>query len=160
MDWVDYPSNYVVIIRISLAALAMKRTIKDWFTVLILLVDDVAALLLLLLVLWIFDIQIPLPITIVIALLFGGFVFIIHKAVIPVLHKKQITGSEGMIGLTGEVVEPLIPVGMVRVRGENWKAKSVGENIAVSEEVEILSLNGLTLMVKPKNQSLRKFGDE
>jgi len=48
---------------------------------------------------------------------------------------------------------------MVRVRGENWKAKSVGENIAVSEEVEILSLNGLTLMVKPKNQPLRKFGD-
>ncbi len=104
----------------------MKRTIKDWFTVLILLVDDVAALLLLLLVLWIFDIQIPLPIMIVIALLFGGFVFIIHKAIIPVLHKKQITGSEGMIGLTGKVVEPLIPVGMVRVRGENWKAKSVG----------------------------------
>ena len=137
----------------------MKSTIKDWLIILVLLLDDAAALVLVLLVLRFLGIQIPLPITIVIALLFGGFVFIIHKAVIPVLHKKQITGSEGMIGLTGEVVKPLIPVGMVRVRGENWKAKSVGENIAVSEEVEILSLNGLTLMDKPKNQSLRKFGD-
>ena len=57
-----------------------------------------------------------------------------------------------MIGLTGEVTEPLTPVGVVRVGGEYWKAKSVGENIAVGEEVEILALNGLTLIVKPKEQ--------
>ena len=151
MDWVDFLSNYWVIIPTPLAALAMKRTIKDWFTVLILLVDDVAALLLLLLVLWIFDIQISLPIIVVAALLFGGLVFVIHKAIIPTFHKKQVTGAEGLIGLEGEVIQPLTPVGLIRTKGEYWKAKSLGENIAVGEEVEILSLNGLTLMVKPKN---------
>ena len=130
----------------------MKRSIKDWLIILVLLLDEVAALLLLLLVLWIFDIQIPLPIIIVIALLLGGFAFIIQKAVIPVLHKKRITGSEGMIGLTGEVIEPLTPVGMIRVGDEYWKAKTVNENIAVGKEVEILGLDGLRLIVRLKEQ--------
>ena len=130
----------------------MKRSIKDWLIILVLLLDEVAALLLLLLVLWIFDIQIPLPIIIVIALLLGGLAFIIQKAVIPALHKKRITGSEGMVGLTGEVVKPLTPVGMVRVGDEYWKARSIGEKIEAGEEVEILSLNGLTLTVKLKDK--------
>lgn len=130
----------------------MKRTIKDWLIILVLLLDDAAALVLLLLVLWFFGIEIPLPITIVIALLLGTLVFIIHKAVIPALHKKKITGSEGMIGLKGEVIEPLKPVGVIRVGDEYWKAKSVDEDIAAGEEVEILGLNGLTLMVKPKEE--------
>ena len=130
----------------------MKRTIKDWLIILVLLLDEVAALLLLLLVLWIFDIQIPLPIIIVIALLLGGLAFIIQRAVIPALHKKRITGSEGMIGLTGEVIKPLTPVGMVRVGDEYWKARSVGEKIEAGEEVEVLGLNGLTLMVRLKDK--------
>ena len=130
----------------------MKRSIKDWLIILVLLLDEVAALLLLLLVLWVFDIQIPLPIMIVIALLLGGFAFIIQKAVIPALHKKRITGSEGMIGLTGEVIKPLTPVGMVRVGDEYWKARSDGEKIEAGEEVEILSLKGLTLMVRLKDK--------
>ena len=130
----------------------MKRSIKHWLIILVLLLDEVAALLLLLLVLWIFDIQIPLPIMIVIALLLGGFAFIIQKAVIPALHKKRITGSEGMIGLTGEVIKPLTPVGMVRVGDEYWKARSDGEKIEAGEEVEVLGLKGLTLTVRLKDK--------
>jgi membrane-bound ClpP family serine protease len=34
------------------------------------------------------------------------------------------------------------------IEGEYWKAKSVDENIAVGEEVEILRLNRLTVEVK------------
>ena len=129
----------------------MKRIIKDWLTILVLLLDDVAALVLVLLVLRVLEIKIPLPVTIVIALLFGGFVFIIHRAIIPSLRKKKITGSEGMVGLEGEVIESLTPVGLVRIRGEYWKAKSVGEHIAAGEEVEVLGLDGLTLRVKVKD---------
>ncbi len=120
--------------------------------VLVLLLDEVAALVLVLLVLWFFKIRISLPVAIVIALLLGTFVFITHKVIIPSFHKKKVTGSEGMIGLEGEVIEPLTPVGVIQVGGEYWKAKSVGENIAAGEEVEILGLGGLTLMVEPKDQ--------
>ena len=125
----------------------MKRSIKDWLIVLVLLLDEAVAVVLVLLVLRFLGIQIPLPIIIVIALLLGGFVFITHKVIIPSFHRKKITGSEGMMGLTGEVIEPLAPVGVVMVSGEYWKAKSVDKDIAAGEEVEILGLNGLTLRV-------------
>ena len=130
----------------------MKRTIKDWLIVLVLLLDEVAALVLVLLVLSSFNIRIPLWVTIVIALLLGGFAFMVHKVIIPSFHKKQVTGSEGMIGLEGTVIEPLTPFGLIRIEGEYWKAKSVDENIAVGGEVEILRLNRLTLEVKCKEQ--------
>ena len=130
----------------------MKRTIKDWLILLVLLLDDAAALVLVLLVLWFFRIKVPLPIAIVTALLIGSLVFIIHKVVIPSFHKKQITGSEGMIGLAGEVVEPLASVGVIKVKGEYWKAKSVDEDMAVGENVEISGINGLTLEVRRKDQ--------
>ena len=131
----------------------MKRTIKDWLIVGVLLLDEAVALGLVLLVLWFFGISISLPVMIVIVLLLGTVVFITHKVIIPSFHMKKVTGAEGMIGLEGEVIEPITPVGVIRVGSEYWKAKSVGENIMVGGEVEILGLNGLTLMVKLKNRS-------
>lgn len=131
----------------------MKRSIKDWLIVLVLLLDEAVAVVLVLLVLRFLEIQIPLPIIIVIALLLGAFAFITHKVIIPSFHKKKITGSEGMMGLTGEVIKALTPVGVVRVGDEYWKAKSVDRDIAAGEEVEILGLNGLTLTVRLKDDS-------
>lgn len=129
-----------------------KRTIKDWLIVLLLLLDEVAALALVLLVLWFFKIRIPFAVAIIIALLLGTFAFITHKVIIPSFHKEQVTGSEGMMGQEGKVVEPLTPFGVVRVEGELWKAKSVDDDddIAAGEDVEILGLKKLTLEVKRK----------
>ena len=132
----------------------MKKTIKDWLMVLVLLLDEAVALGLVLLVLWFFRISISLPFVIVIALVLGTFAFITHKVIIPSFHKKKVTGSEGMIGIEGEVIEPLTPVGVVRAGGEYWKAKSVAEDIAAGEEVEILGINRLMLTVKRKGQQL------
>ena len=131
----------------------MKRTIKDWLIVLILLLDEAAAVVLVLLVLWFFKIRIPLSVAIVIALLLGICIFITHKVIIPSFHRKRVTGSEGMIGLEGEVIEPLTPIGVVRVEGEYWKAKSVDDDIPAGENVEILGLNKLVLEVKCKEHS-------
>ncbi len=130
----------------------MNRTIKNWLLILVLLLDEAAALGLVFLVLWFLGIKISLPIVIVIALLLGTFAFITHKVIIPSFHKKKVTGSEGMIGLEGEVIEPLMPVGVIRTGGEYWKARAVGENIAAGEEVEILGLDRLMLIVKLKDQ--------
>ncbi|MFC2035934.1 NfeD family protein [Chloroflexota bacterium] len=130
----------------------MKRTLKDWLLVLVLLLDDAAALVLVLLVLWILKINIPLSVTIVIALLLGTLIFIVHRSVIPTFHRKKVTGSEGMISLKAKVVEPLTPVGVIKVNGEYWKAKSLDGNTTTGEDVEILGMNGLTLEVKRKSQ--------
>jgi len=132
------------------AGKSVKRSIKDWLIVLVLLLDEVAALVLVLLVLWFFKIEIPLPVMITIGLLLGTFAFVTHKVIIPSFHKKKVTGSEAMIGQEGQVTEPLTPVGVIRVGGEYWRAKSVGEDIAVGEDVEIVRLNRLTLEVKLK----------
>jgi membrane-bound ClpP family serine protease len=130
----------------------MKRTIKDWLMILVLLLDEAVALALVLFLLWFFRISVSPPIAIVMALLLGTIAFISHKVIIPSFHKKQVTGSEGMIGLEAEVVEALTPAGVVRVTGEYWKAKSVGDDIVAGTDVEILGLNGLVLEVKRKGQ--------
>ena len=129
----------------------MKRSFKDWLIIIVLLSDEAAAVVLVVLALWFFDIEIPLALTIVIAVLFGVLIFVVHRAVIPALHKRKVTGAEGMVGLSGTVIELLAPVCMVKVGGEYWKAKSVAENIEIGQEVEILGSAGLTLKVRVKD---------
>ncbi len=129
-----------------------RATIKDWLVVLVAVLDDAAVVALVLLVLSFLKVEIPLVAKIVIGLLLGSLVFIIHKAIIPSLHKKKVTGSEGMIGLECTVTEPLLPKGVVKVGSEYWQAKSTGENIAAGEDVEVLGLDGLTLVVRRKGQ--------
>jgi len=130
----------------------MKRSIKDWIIVLASLLDDVAIALLVLVVLWFLKIPISWRVIIFLALFFVATVFIMHRLVIPALHKKIGTGSEGMIGLKGVVIELLAPEGVVRVGGEYWKAIASDKNIAVGEQVEVVGLDGLTLHVKPKTR--------
>jgi membrane-bound ClpP family serine protease len=128
----------------------VRRTAKDWLKVLVLLLDEVAALFIVILVLRFFEIKLPLIVIVIIALIAGTLIFIVHRAVIPTFHKKQVTGREGMIGLQGRVVKSLTPIGVVTVAGEYWKAKSADENIEVDEDVEITGIDGLTLRVQHK----------
>ncbi|MBU2534883.1 MAG: NfeD family protein [Chloroflexota bacterium] len=129
-----------------------KRTIKDWLKVTVLLLDEAVAIALVLAALWFFKISLPLWLAIVVALLLGTLVFVIHKLVIPTFHARQVTGREGMIGLVGEVIEPLTPSGVIRIEGEYWKARSVEGNVSAEQEVEILDLKQHVLEVKRKKQ--------
>ena len=124
-----------------------KRTFGDWLKVLVLLLDEAIVVALIFLVLHFLDVQIPLLITILVALPIAVFVFIIHIKVIPSFHWKQVTGREGMIGLQGEVVQPLTPVGVINVKGENWKAESNSDYIEVGKNVEVVGIEGLLLRV-------------
>jgi membrane-bound serine protease (ClpP class) len=92
-------------------------------------------------------------VAVALALLFGVFIFIIHRAVLPSFRARQVTGREGMIGLEGKVVQPLVPKGVVRVEGEYWRARSVDGEIAAGETVEVIGLNKLVLEVRHKRQS-------
>ncbi len=130
----------------------MKRTVKDWLIVLASLSDDAAVALFILLVLWLLKIPISLPIIIFVVLFFAASAFAMHKLVIPALHKKVTTGAEGMIGLEGKVVKPLTPNGLIRVKGEYWRATSAGKDIVVGENVEVVVLDRLTLRLSSKNE--------
>jgi membrane-bound ClpP family serine protease len=124
--------------------------LKPWLIVLIALLDDIAVLVLVFLLLWIFDVDISLPAIIVIGIVLSAFVFIIHRALIPSLRRKEEIGSEAMIGLSGEVTQNLAPKGIIRVKGEYWQAKCTGENIEAGEEVEIIGIDRLVLEVRRK----------
>ena len=128
----------------------MKRIVKDWLIVLASLSDDAAIALFVLLVFWLLKIPISLPIIIFVVVLFIASVFVMHKLIIPALHRKRTTGVEGMVDLEGKVIEPLMPNGLIIAEGEYWKAISAVGHIAAGENVEIIGLDGLTLRVKHK----------
>ncbi len=129
----------------------MKRIVKDWLLLLASLLDDAAVIVVILLILWLLKIPVSLSIIIILVLLFGGLVFLMHKFVIPTLHRKIITGSEGMLGLEGIVTKPLEPRGVVNINGKLWKARAAGDHIPVSKQVEVIAMDGITLHVKRKS---------
>jgi membrane-bound serine protease (ClpP class) len=59
------------------------------------------------------------------------------------------TGVEGMIGERGEVIARCDPLGRVRVHGEIWRARST-ETAEVGTVVSVASIDGLTLLVEPR----------
>ncbi len=129
-----------------------KQTIRDWLIVLASLLDDIAVLALVILVLRYFRVGVTLPLIVVTGLLFVGFVFLMHKAIVPSLHRRVVTGAEGMIGLKGRVVEPVTPFGLVKVAGELWKARTAADNIPAGEDVVITGIHDLILEVRRESR--------
>ena len=56
-------------------------------------------------------------------------------------------GPETLVGSTGRVVTPCVPLGQVRVEGELWRAYCA-EGADAGAEVRVLALDGLTLLVE------------
>lgn len=83
----------------------------------------------------------------------SGFLIIVIRAVYKVHRQKPTTGEAGITGETAVVCQDLNPQGLVKVSGEIWKAVSRdGKKIKKGQEVKIISLKGLTLMVKILNK--------
>jgi len=123
---------------------------KTWFIVLIALLDDIAALALVIIVLWAFDVEISVPVIIILILAVGAVIFLIHRAVVPSLQRRNLNGAEGMIGMIGEVTEPLKPTGTVKIKGEYWKAVCTEGDVDTGENVEVMRIKGLNLEVRKK----------
>ena len=123
---------------------------KAWFVVLLALLDDIIALGLIILILWIFDIEISIPVIIILAVGAGAFIFIVHRAVVPAIVRRKMSGAEGMVGMTGEVTERLCPKGTIKIKGEYWKAVCNEGDVSTGEEVEVLRITGLKLEVRKK----------
>ena len=59
-------------------------------------------------------------------------------------------GVEGMPGERATVVEECDPEGIVRVRGELWKARTEeGGTLAPGDRCKVLAVEGLTVIVGP-----------
>jgi len=77
---------------------------------------------------------------------------VIYQAGSRALQKKPWDLLPSVVGCEGEVVNPLRPEGMVRVKGELWAATSEGDKIAPGEEVMITKVEALKLWVAKKSK--------
>ena len=83
-----------------------------------------------------------------VTLLSALFFLFIVGAGLKAQRRKVITGTEGMTGATGEVIEMLNPAGTVKVHGEIWNAESVGGTINKGEKVIVKERKNLKLFVE------------
>ena len=79
-------------------------------------------------------------------------VVLIFYAGVKAQFRRVKTGKEALIGARGVVTSDLNPEGEVRVMGEFWEATTKDAIIAAGQPVEVISLEGMFLVVKPAEQ--------
>jgi len=126
----------------------LKRITIDWLKLAVMLLDEAAIITVVLLLLHYLGVRIPVGATVGLSVVLVVVVFLLHLAIMPMFHKKPVTGIESMIGMKCKVVDPLCPSGMVSLKGEYWRAECVKGEVAVGEQVEIVDSEGLMLKVK------------
>lgn len=63
-------------------------------------------------------------------------------------RSRRITaGSEALIGRFGTSLSALNPTGIVRLDGEDWSAKALGDEVRAGEEVQVIGVEGVHLVV-------------
>jgi membrane-bound serine protease (ClpP class) len=78
----------------------------------------------------------------------GVGMLVVSMLVVRTQFRRPTTGSEGMLGLRGEVRQRLAPQGMIFVAGEYWSARS-DVPIEPGSTVEVTGIDGLVLHVRP-----------
>ena len=115
----------------------------------------VEEILLVAVVLWLlphfFNINIPLWGLAVLMLALAAFSGTMYLAGRRTFYLRPKVAAENLIGSEGTVTKSLAPVGYVKVQGELWKAINNGVEVGVGDRVEVIGMDGLTLVVKPKN---------
>jgi len=98
---------------------------------------------------WLRSFGVVVVVMTIVSLLF--FVFGVG-AVVRTRKRKVATGTEEMVGLVTRALSDIDERGgTVQVHGEIWRAKSVDGLIAEDDEIEIVDLEGLTLLVRSKD---------
>ena len=64
------------------------------------------------------------------------------------LKEKPVVGLPDMVGSKGEVVSPLAPDGLVKIRGELWVARSASGEVTLGMEVIVVEQERLKLVVR------------
>ncbi len=94
------------------------------------------------------NVEVPWPTIISLALATAGFfAFAVAKAV-SAQYRPPTTGFEGMIGQRAVARTELNPAGTVFVQGELWQAVAQDGPIAAGEAVQVVSRNGMRLLVR------------
>ena len=96
-------------------------------------------------------IHIPLWVLIIVMAAWGAYTITTYRMGSRALRRKPVHGLMAMLGSEGKVVSPLVPDGMVRIKGELWMAKSAGERMDAGEQVTVVGQDGLKLIVRKRS---------
>jgi membrane-bound serine protease (ClpP class) len=96
-------------------------------------------------------IHIPLWVLIIVMLAWGAYTVITYRMGSRALRRKPMHGLTAMLGSEGKVVSPLVPEGMVRIKGELWRAKSASGRVDTGVEVTVMGQDGLKLVVRKRS---------
>jgi membrane-bound serine protease (ClpP class) len=98
---------------------------------------------------------VSVPVVIVTGVLIGSFFVFVTDRVVKARHEPVYTGFEELIDREAEVRSALEPGGQVWVEGALWGARLAdGEGrVAVGDRVRVDAVDGLTLVVRPLEES-------
>jgi membrane-bound serine protease (ClpP class) len=102
-------------------------------------------------------VEVSLRLILPVALVTAAFVLFLGRLALHAQRQPAISGREGLIGLVGRTRAALTPdrPGQIDVRGEIWNAIS-RDPIASGERVRVSGSHGLTLLVEPAPEAIRK----
>ena len=93
-------------------------------------------------------VNIPLAGLIALMLAWAAFAVFTYRKGSRALRRKPVIDLLPMVGSKGEVVSPLDPEGVIKIRGERWVAKSARGRLDTGEEVTVVGQEGLKLIVR------------
>jgi membrane-bound serine protease (ClpP class) len=92
--------------------------------------------------------QVGWPVLVTVGVVALALVLLVVGKVRQAMLRPHATGPSALVGEQGITLTPLDPNGQVRLRGEIWKAKTEGETLLRDERIEVLNVEGLTLVVR------------
>lgn len=95
--------------------------------------------------------QISLPVIAATGLISLGFIFITINLAMKIRKKEVVTGIQTMIGMVGVAMDEFEVEGMVKIRGELWKATSESP-LSKGDEIKVVDVSGLRLKVEKGDQ--------
>jgi len=94
------------------------------------------------------DVHIPLAGLVAMMVALGVYDIFSYRMGSKALGQRPVMGLPAMVGSRGKVVSPLSPEGMVKIKGELWKAASEGGVLDIGDEITVVGQDGLRLIVR------------
>jgi membrane-bound serine protease (ClpP class) len=100
-----------------------------------------------------YGIAVQVEVTVAVSLIIIALILVfIFYAGVKAQFRRVKTGKEALIGARGIATSDLKPKGEVRVMGEFWEATAKDTTIVAGQAVEVVSMEGVFLVVKPAEQ--------
>ena len=138
----------------------MKSGPPLWYTLQAVLSWVLEEILLAAVILWLlprfFNINMPLWGLALFMMALAVYSGVMYRAGRQTFFVRPKVAAENIIGSQGTVTKPIAPEGYVKVQGVLWKAICREFELGVGDEVEVIGMEGLRLVVKPKEAALNR----